>query len=57
MNQLMHENIFQAFSWLFRQLQALPDSALLDIAAAPFGFHFSDAPVTGLLTHDRLPFL
>ncbi|MCY1186978.1 hypothetical protein D9M73_279010 [compost metagenome] len=53
----MDENVFEALDRLFRQFQVEPDAAGGNVAGAPLGFHFLDAPSVRLNPQDRLPFI
>jgi len=57
MHQFVDDKIFQALHRLFHQFEVQPDTAGLDVAGAPLGFHLFDTPLDNLNPQDRLPFL
>jgi hypothetical protein len=52
----MDDGIFKTLRRLFGEIEIETDMASFLIAGAPLGFHFSDAPMGGFHTQDRLPF-
>ena len=55
MDQLVHDDIFEADRWFFDQFEVEPDALCLDVARAPARLHLFDAPLGDVNAKDGFP--